>query len=334
MIKAYIKCIEYYLPANILDNEAISLEFPEWSVDKISEKTGIYERHIADKDEFASDMAVRVSEKLFKNNDIDKSKVDFILLCTQSPDYNLPTTACIVQDRLGMPKTVGALDFNLGCSGYVYGLAIAKGLVVSGVAKNILFITSETYTKFINKGDRSNRTIFGDGASATIISTEGICEIRDFDLGTDGSGAQNLIVKNGGSKNPLKDENGVIDAFGNTINPSYLYMNGPEIFSFTSTAVPVLVNNVLFNNRLSLANIDLHIFHQANQFMLNHLRKKIGIEETKFYLFLRKCGNTVSSTIPIALKNAVIEKRIKNGDNVLIAGFGVGYSWGGTILKF
>ncbi|TCC94600.1 ketoacyl-ACP synthase III [Pedobacter frigiditerrae] len=333
-MKAYIKCIEYYLPADVLDNTQISVDFPDWSVDKISAKTGIYERHIADKEEFTSDMAVTVSKKLFENNNINRADVDFILLCTQSPDYILPTTACIVQDRLGMNKTVGALDFNLGCSGYVYGLALAKGLIAARIARNILLITSETYTKFIHKGDKSNRTIFGDGASATIISTDGICEIGDFDLGTDGAGAQNLIIKNGGARNPLREEKETIDEYGNVLNPSYLYMNGPEIFSFTSSAVPSLIDNVLFKNVLKLETIDLYVFHQANQFMLNHLRKKIGIDESKFYLFLKECGNTVSSTIPIALKNAMIDNRINKGTNVLIAGFGVGYSWGGTVLRF
>lgn len=332
--KSLYKYIEYYLPDAVLDNNTINALFPDWSIEKISSKTGIYQRHLAADDEFSSDMAIKVSEKLIKNNNIDRSEIDFILLCTQSPDYLLPTTACIVQDRLNIPKTAGALDFNLGCSGYIYGLALAKGLITAGIAKNILFITSETYSKYIHPKDKSNRTIFGDAASATIISNSGFCEISEFDLGTDGSGAGNLIVKEGGARYPQRNKVESVDDFGNYRDTSCLFMNGPEIFSFTSSSVPQLIDNTLLKNGLLLSEVDLYIFHQANQFMLKHLMKKIGIDEEKFYIFLESCGNTVSSTIPIALKNAINENKIKPGANVLIAGFGVGYSWGGTILKF
>jgi 3-oxoacyl-[acyl-carrier-protein] synthase-3 len=325
MKKAFIKAISYYLPKNILSNEQISEKFPEWSSDKIRVKTGINKRHIAEKDEFVSDMAIKVSKKLFHDYEIDPKTIDFILLCTQSPDYFLPTTSCIIQDKLGIPNTAGALDFNLGCSGYVYGLAISKGLISAGIANNILLITSETYSKYIHDLDRGNRTIFGDGAAATLISNkDGIAEILDFDLGTDGSGAENLIVKNGAAKNPKRD-------LQDEVNNNNLYMNGSEIFSFTLSSVPALVKNSLKKNNLEIDDIDLFIFHQANKFILDHLRKKINIEENKFYIYLENCGNTVSSTIPIALKEAIKENKVVG--NVLLAGFGVGYSWGSCIIK-
>lgn len=325
MIKAYIKAISYYLPKNVLDNEQLSKQFSEWSANKIILKTGINKRHIAEKDEFVSDMAINASKKLFEDYQIDPKIIDFVLLCTQSPDYFLPTTSCIVQDKLGIPNSAGALDFNLGCSGYVYGLAISKGLISSGIANNILLITSETYSKYIHDLDRGNKTIFGDGAAATLISNQdGIAEILDFDLGTDGSGAENLIVRNGATKNPKRE-------FKETINDSNLYMNGSEIFSFTLESVPNLVKNTLKKNKLEINNIDLFIFHQANKFILDHLRKKINIEENKFYICIENFGNTVSSTIPIALKEAIKENKLKG--NVLLAGFGVGYSWGSCIIK-
>jgi len=315
-----IKAISYYLPESILDNKEINNNFPEWSIDKISSKTGIYKRHIAAKDEFTSDMAVKAALKLFNEYDISPSEIDFILLCTQSPDHFLPTTACLIQNRLNIPTTAGALDFNLGCSGYIYGLALAKGLVNSKIAKNILLITSETYSKFINPNDKSNRTIFGDGASATLISTDGFADILDFELGTDGSGGENLIVKNGACKYPTS----------NSIDDN-LYMNGPEIFNFTSKSVPSLVEFTLNKNNLLIEDIDMFVFHQANKYMLNFLRKKIGISEDRFYINLEEYGNTVSSTIPIALKEAMNENKL-NG-NVMLTGFGVGYSWGSCVLK-
>ena len=321
MSKAYINAISYITPKNQLSNLDLAKEFPEWSAEKVADKLGIEKRFIASNIESTSHLAIKASEKLFKNNDIDRSIIDFVILCTQSPDYALPTTACIIQDKLNLKKSCGAFDFNLGCSGYIYGLAIAKGFIETNIAKNILFITSETYSKFLSKDDKSNRTIFGDAASATLISDNGIAKIKDFVLGSDGSGAENLIVRNSGS------------LYNESYN-NFLFMNGPEIFTFTLKSVPNLIESVLLKHNLEKENIDLFIFHQANKFMLNHLRKKIKIDQDKFYVFMSQVGNTVSSTIPIALYHAINDNKIKKGDKVVIAGFGVGYSWGSTIIEF
>jgi 3-oxoacyl-[acyl-carrier-protein] synthase-3 len=327
-MKAKIKAISYYLPDKILSNELINQEFPEWGIEKISAKTGINSRHISTANEFASDMAFSAAEKLFHEHNIDRSKIDFLLLCTQSPDYFLPTTACVLQDKLKLNTTVGALDFNLGCSGYVYGLGLTKGLIASGLAKNVLLITSETYSKFIHPKDKSNKTIFGDAAAATLISAdEGMFEIGEFIFGTDGSGAENLIVKNGGLRFPVQNNEDIIDEFGNVRNDNNLFMNGSEIFNFTSDSVPVLTNAILEKIKLNIEDIDLFIFHQANKYMLNHLRKKIGIPEEKFFISMENCGNTVSSTIPIALYDSIKQGKFKTVKNCIIEGFGVGYSW-------
>ncbi|MDI9355826.1 MAG: ketoacyl-ACP synthase III [Chitinophagaceae bacterium] len=332
-MNSYIKAISYYLPEYELDNVRIEQEFPEWSIDKIASKTGIHCRNLSAMNETSVDMAVKASEKLFIEHQIDKNDIDFIILCTQSPDYFLPTSACIVQEKLGLPTSVGAFDFNLGCSGFVYGLGISKGLIASGQAKNVLLITSETYSKFIHPKDKSNRTIFGDAAAVTLVSTDGFAEILNFEYGTDGKGAKNLIVKNGGLRNYHFKSEENIDEFGNVHSDDHLYMNGAEIFTFTLSSVPKLTYNTLLKNHLESSEIDLYIFHQANKFMLDSLRKKIKIDENKFYLHLENCGNTVSSTIPIALYHAKKESKLIKNNNILLAGFGVGYSWGGTILK-
>jgi 3-oxoacyl-[acyl-carrier-protein] synthase-3 len=328
-MKANIKAISYYLPEAILSNDLINQEFPEWDIEKISSKTGINSRHISANDEFSSDMAVKAAEKLFAEHNIDKSTIDFLLFCTQSPDYFLPTTACIIQEKLGLNTTIGALDFNLGCSGFVYGLSLAKGLIAGGMAKNVLLITSETYSKFIHPKDKSNKTIFGDAAAATLISSEeGFCSIGNFIFGTDGKGAENLIVKQGGMRYPVLNNNeDISDEFGNVRNDKNLFMNGTEIFNFTGEFVPKLTEAILEKSSLTKDDIDLFIFHQANKYMLNHLRKKIKIPEEKFFISMQHCGNTVSSTIPIALYEAQKENRLANCHNLIIAGFGVGYSW-------
>lgn len=330
-MKAFIKAISYYLPKTIVTNEQLVADFPEWTVEKIVEKVGVKQRHIAE-DETISDMAVKASEILFKENpEIDKGTIDFILVCTQSPDYFLPSTACLVQARLGLSKKCGAFDFNLGCSGYEYGLAVAKGFIEAGIASNILFITSEAYNKHLHPRDKGNRTIFGDAATATLISTDGFAEIGDFVLGSDGTGAENLIVKTGGMAHPEKANDLVFDDDGNPRSSDYLYMNGGEIFSFTLLTVPKMVKQTLEKNGLTKEDVDLFVFHQANKFMLNHLRKKLKIVEEKFFINMDNIGNTVSSTIPIALADAKSRGFLKG--NVLIAGFGVGLSWGATLLK-
>lgn len=333
-MKANIKAISYYLPEAVLSNDLIHQEFPEWDIEKISSKTGINSRHISASDEFSSDMAVKAAEKLFAEHNIDKSTIDYLLFCTQSPDYFLPTTACIIQDKLGLNTSIGALDFNLGCSGFVYGLSLAKGLIAGEMAKNVLLITSETYSKFIHPKDKSNKTIFGDAAAATLITAEkGFCSIGNFIFGTDGKGAENLIVKQGGMRFPVSDENEDIkDEFGNVRNDKNLFMNGTEIFNFTGEFVPKLTASILEKSNLTKEDIDLFIFHQANKYMLNHLRKKIKIPEDKFFIAMEHCGNTVSSTIPIALYEAQKQAKLVNNKNVILAGFGVGYSWGACNL--
>lgn len=333
MEKAYIKDIAYYLPDNIVTNEDIVHDFPEWSVEKIASKVGVNQRHVATFDETAVDLAIKAAEKLFRNGNL-REDIDYVLFCTQSPDYFLPTSACIIQHRLGLRRGVGALDFNLGCSGYIYGLSLAKGLICAGISRNVLLLTGETYNKHLHPKDKGNRTIFGDGASATIISTSGIAEIGNFSLGTDGTGAENLIVKSGGMRYPDKQNDLSFDENGNPMSSDYLYMDGSEIFAFTLDNVPPLVEDVLLHNGIDKDEVDLYVFHQANKYMLNFLRKKIKIVPERFYYCLSEYGNTVSNTIPIALRDAIDSEAIVGKTKVLLAGFGVGYSWGGTLLSF
>lgn len=332
-MKAFIKAISYYLPERVVTNEELVKEFPEWSVEKVAGKIGVSERHIAAENETSADMAVKAAQKLFEEHKIILSDIDFVMLCTQSPDYFLPTSACIIQDKLGISVHSGAFDFNLGCSGFVYGLALAKGLVMAGIAKNILLLTAETYSKYIHPKDKSNRTIFGDAAAATLISNDGFGEIMDFSLGSDGRGAENLIVRSGGLKNPVSICDLHFDEFDNPKSSDHLYMDGTEIFNFTIEMVPKLVEETLRNNLLKKDDIDLFVFHQANKYLLNFLRKTIKIPEDKFYYYMDKVGNTVSSTIPIAISMALKDNEIVSGQKILLAGFGVGYSWGGVILK-
>lgn len=331
---AFIKALSYYLPEKEVTNEELLQEFPEWSVDKVAAKVGVYSRHIAAETETAGDLAEKAARKLFSEYKIDPQEIDFILLCTQSPDFHLPSTACVLQDRLGIPTSAGAFDYNLGCSGCVYGLAMANSFVNSGMARNVLLLTAETYQKYLHPSDKSNRSIFGDGAAACLISSTGIAEIGECVFGTDGSGADHLIVKTGGARQKGTTGLSFMDEDGHERYDDYLYMNGSAIFNFTLEAVPTLIPQVLEKNRIQQDEIDYYVFHQANKFMLNTIRKVCMLPKEKFYVNLESTGNTVSSTVFIALKDCFDSGTITPGMKVMIAGFGVGLSWGGMVLKF
>jgi len=301
--------IAYCLPNAVLTNNQLSEIYPEWPAEKILAKTGITSRHVTSKEETSLDLAERAAKSLFDSYCVNVEDIDFLLLCTQSAEYKLPSSACLLQNRLGLLTTAGALAFDHGCSGFVYGLSLAKGLILGGMASNVLLVTSETYTKYIAPEDKSTRTIFGDGAAAVLIDEGVAAKIGAFSFGTDGAGSEKLIVRDG-----------------------KLFMDGPEIFNFTLDIVPKTMENVLQKNGLTRDDIDLYVFHQANKFMLDTIRKVNGLPRDKFYVNMDTTGNTVSSTIPIALKQLDEAGRLKPGMKVMLMGFGVGLSWGATVI--
>jgi 3-oxoacyl-[acyl-carrier-protein] synthase-3 len=339
MISAVVDSIAYYLPENIITNVAVSSATDSWSPEEIFEKTGIRERHYASDTETAADLAVKAAERLFNRGDCDRDEVDYILFCTQSPDYFLPTTACIIQERLALSKQVAALDFNQGCSGYVLGLSLAKGLVESGQSRCLLLLTAEVYSKYIDISNASVSTLFGDAGTATLIrSSESGHGIRDFVFGTDGRGAKNLMVKNGGmrdfvERSALKGSTQSVCDNSSTIPPT-LYMNGPEIFRFAISSVPKLTQALLEKTGLTVDDVDYLVLHQANKYMLDQLVSRIGIPKERVPYDFEDTGNTVSCTIPIVLARLMERNLIESGQRLLLIGFGVGYSWAGVIVEW
>lgn len=328
--------ISYYLPNQILSNDELSAIYENWSADKIYEKTGIRERHISDADETVSDMACEACLKLFSEYNISSNEIDFLILATQTPDYKLPTTACIVQDRLKLRTNIGAFDINLGCSAFIYALSLGKSLINNATAKTVLLVMSEQYSKHIHLNDKSTRTIFGDGASAIILSQQTSAKIGNFVFGTDGSGYNKLIIPAGGGRLKASDNTRqeYSDSSGNVRCDENIFMDGAEIFNFTIKCVPIAVKDVLVKNNLGMGDIDLFVFHQANKFMLKHLQKLLKISDEKYYINIEDIGNTVSATIPIALKRAEVEGKLKEGDKVMLVGFGVGLSYGACIVEW
>lgn len=324
--KALIHSIAYYLPEKVENNDATS---------RLTKKIGIYHRHIAGSDECASDLAVHAAQKLWEKN-INKNEIDFLILCTQSPDYILPTTACILQNKLGLSKHCGAMDFQLGCSGYIYGLSIAKGLIETGQAKNILLLTAETYSKYIHPLDQAVRPLFGDAATATLVIAKEAPKtgIKGLVFGTDGSGYRSLIVPMGASRIPhnqtLIEEKK--DDFGNIHTNENLHMDGAKISSFALEIVPEILEKILQKCNLNKNHIDYYVFHQANKFMLDFLQAKCELNNFPYWNDVSSYGNTVSNSIPIALVDMMKRKEYKKLRQVMLIGFGVGLSWGGCIV--
>jgi 3-oxoacyl-[acyl-carrier-protein] synthase-3 len=324
-MQTLITGVEYYLPSKSVTNGELAELFPEWPARKIEDKLGIVERRIAAEGETSADLAVLAAEKLFSRNICSRSEIDYVIFCTQTPDYLLPTTACLLQQRLKLPTSCGAIDFNLGCSGYVYGLGLAKGLIETGQANKVLFLTGETYSKLMRPDDKSTRTLFGDAGSATVVEcrNNGTAGIGPFVYGTDGSGAEDLIVRRGGMRNPGAPLQGA----------EGLCMDGAKIFDFSVREVAASVDALMQKAGCSLGDIDLFIFHQANGFMLEFLRRKCGIPSDKFYLHYSELGNTVSNSIPIALHHAIEDGRVVSGSTVALVGFGVGLSWAACLVR-
>lgn len=331
---AFIKALTYYLPERVVTNEEMEQKLAEvGGIASVVKSMGVSERHVAADNETASDLAVKAAEKLFKESGSSPKDIDFLLFCTQGPDYFMPSTSCTIQDRLGIPTMAGAVGYDLGCSGFVYGLAMANSFVESGLAKNVLLLTADTISKCIHPLDK-NLALFGDAASATIISSEGIAKIGKFELGTDGSGYEQIIIKNGGWRN--KQLTGVIyeNENGNTRRDDNFYMDGEAVFNFTVDRIPHLIEEILKKNDTTHESINYYVFHQANKFMLNTLRKINAIPKDQFLVDLSDTGNTTSSTVPIGLCKSLSNGSIQKGMNVMVAGFGVGLSWAGTILIF
>ncbi len=317
----YLNHLEFYLPKKIEKNYDILLLNKKNKQDakKMISKIGIKKRHISENNITTNILASHAAKKIF--NEYDKNSFDFLIYCTNSPDFILPPNSCLLQNKIKL-KNIGCVDINLSCSGYVYSLGIAKSLILSKQANQILLITSDTYSKFISKKDYKNRVIFGDGSTASIISnkkSKNSFKINNFIYGTDGSGGNFAIFKNFGANYLHNKKKEIFD------------MNGPGILSFALKEVPESINKYLKKNKISLNKIDKFIFHQANEFIIDSLKIKLNIPDNKVIKYLSDTGNTVSSSIPIALKKS--ENQFKKGEKILLVGFGGGLSWGVGLIE-
>jgi len=330
-----LKAISVALPDSVVTNTEMNDIHPEWRMDLVESKTGVSQRHIAGQGETALDLAETACRKLLSANEGLSERIDGIIFCTQTPDYIMPPNACLLHEKLELGDGVMAFDTSLACSGYVYSLVIAQGLIATGMCTNILVVTADTYSKLINTGDRSAQCLFGDGAAATWMASCHDAGILDAICETSGSDYRNFFIPAGGMRQPStpKNRDEVVDASGSRRSPNDIHMNGMGVLSFANTKVPHQIRRLLERNALSVDDIDLVVFHQASKLALDSLTRLLGFSERQVFRNLVTVGNTVSASIPIALSQAFLEGRARPGDLVLLCGFGVGLSWATMLVR-
>ena len=330
MKKAYIKSISYYLPDKVVTNEELVADFPEWTVEKIADKVGVKERHVAVDSETATDLAVKAAEKLFAENlEITKDSIDFIVFCTQSPDYLLPTSACLIQERLGLRTDIGAFDFNLGCSGWVYAMSVALSLMTCGRIKRAIVLAGDARKQVPEEHDQ----LFGYAGTATALEYDEKAKPITIDLGSDGTEYDAIIRPGGGARNPITPASLELQDCedGRKRHACQTRMNGMDVFAFGITTAPKSIKKVFAECGITMDGVDYVLFHQANIKMLETIKKKLKLTDEKVPYSLRRFGNTSSASIPLTVVTELREHLCGKAVTLVGCGFGVGLSWG-TIL--
>lgn len=335
-VRTKIEAIAYALPATLVTNDDLRREHPEWEFERLEKRAGVFNRYIAAEGETALDFAIRACDHLETQGELRKDEIDALIFCTQSPDYIMPPNSCILHGRLGLPSQVMAFDITLACSGYIYGLQLADSLIRSGSARSVLLATADTYSRYIHPGDRATRCLFGDGGAVSVLSAaSGGRGIRDIRCGTAGRHHEKFIIPAGGSRTARTNDTACakVDRSGNVRSAEHIRMDGIGVLSFFNATVPCAVKEILAGNNLSLSDVDLFVFHQASQIVLDTLRGALQIPQEKMVYDLAEVGNLVSASIPVALKRAFDSGRAQPGQLALLCGFGVGLSWGSALIE-
>lgn len=327
-----IRGIAAAVPAKSQGTDELAKVFGDEEAQKIAQATGVYERRISEARQCSSDLCYHAASRLLKELDWPAGSVDVLIFVSQTFDYICPATSCYLHGRLGLAKNCAALDIALGCSGFIYGLWNAASFIAGG-AKRILLLVGDTVSKFISPFDKATTPLFGDAGTATAIVFDENSQMH-FEFGTDGSGYQHLIVPAGGFRNrgDAATAERVEREGGNRRSEEELFMNGTEIFTFTIREVPRLLSNVLNAIKWTQADVDAFVFHQANRFMLDYLVKKMKLPAEKVPYSLEKFGNTSSASIPLTISAMLRDSVGKKPQRMVLAGFGVGLSWGAAAL--
>jgi 3-oxoacyl-[acyl-carrier-protein] synthase-3 len=330
-----IEQIACAFPARCVTNDDLRADYPEWDFERLEQRTGVLRRYVAADGETALDFAVRASEQLIADGSLRPAEIDAVIFCTQSPDYVMPPNACLLHGRLGLKSATLAFDITMACSGYIYGLQLGASLIGSGAASTVLLATADTYTRYIHPGDRATRCLFGDGGAVSILAeSRNGRGIRDIWCGTAGTHYDKFMIPAGGMRLPRSEDTArdTVDRSGNIRSAEHIHMEGLGVLSFFNATVPGAVREILARNKLSMDDVDLFVFHQASQIALDSLTRALRIPRDKMVYDLAETGNLVSASIPIALRRALQSGRARQGQLVLLCGFGVGLSWGTALV--
>lgn len=325
-IQVGISGIGSYVPDKVLTNYDLS-QMVDTSDEWITTRTGIKERRISSKEEATSDLATKAALRALEDAKVNPEELDLIIVASVTPDHLFPSTASILQNNIKASKAA-AFDLSAGCSGFVYGMTTGANFISAGIYKKVLVIGADTLTKIVNWEDRNTCVLFGDGAGAVVLEA---CEedygLLSYDLGSDGSGADLLILSGGGSRNPATHE--TVDN-----NDHYIYMDGKEVFKFAVRTMEKASHNVVDKAGLKMEDVNLLIPHQANMRIVDAALKKLAMDKSKAYVNLDRYGNMSAASIPVAFAEAVESGSVKKGDHIILVAFGAGLTWGSLLFRW
>jgi 3-oxoacyl-[acyl-carrier-protein] synthase-3 len=329
-----IKAIAACVPPKIMFNQDLAYLIPAEEIDKTINTIGIKEKRFAEQDVCSSDLCLKAAQKLMEDNNIDPSSIDMLLFLSQTPDYKIPATSPILQDRLGLPKTVACLDLSLGCSGYVYALSSAYAYASMQGINRVLLLVGETFSKITSTFDKVNIPLYGDAGTATLIE-KGDFQDSYFELMSDGSGKEAVIIPAGGYRNPSNEQNLKIEEKedGNKRSDHHIFMDGMDVFNFALKVVPKAVKELMLKIDKPLDEIDYLVFHQANRFMTDFFVKKLKFDSEKVPYSIDRFGNTSAASIPLTIVSELYNQ-LNDSKQIVICGFGAGLSWGAAFIIF
>lgn len=324
------------VPRHIINNYEYTDFFPKDEVKQVVDKIGIYERRFADSNTCSSDLCYAAAEKLIKDNDIDRSEIDLLIFISQTPDYRMPATSILLQDRLGLAESCMAFDINLGCAAFAYGLSVAYSMLYAGGIRKALILDGETRSKVYSPKDRRTAFLFGDGGIAALVEKDEKFGDSHFSIHSDGSLCDLIKIEGGGYRRPSSLETvkeKVVDEFGNIRSDEQGFMNGSDVFSFVLAHIPKDIKNTMAQANVTKEEIDYFVFHQANDFMNKYIIKKLKLPIEKVPSTIAKYGNTSSVSVPLTIVSE-LNKEMNGKKTLLLSSFGVGMSWSTAIVPF
>lgn len=331
-----VKALAAAVPHTIIDNYKYTQYFPEDQVKEVVDKVGIYQRRFADDKTCSSDLCFAAAEKLIADNNIDKNEIDLLVFISQTPDYRMPATSVLLQDRLGLPNSTIAFDINLGCSAFIYGLSVVFSMMQNRGLRKALLLDGETRSKVYSPKDRRSAFLFGDGGVAALIERDEKFGESFFSLNSDGSRGDLIKINAGGYRNPssvetLKEK--VVDEYGNIRSDEQGYMNGGDVFNFVIREIPKDIKKILEHSGTDVQKLDYYVFHQANNFINSYLAKKLKLDTSKIPSTIDKYGNTSSVSVPLTITDQ-LKDRMDGNKTLLLSAFGVGMTWATAIVPF